>query len=197
MLPQVKPTITPEQYLEIDRAAEIRSEYFDGEMFAMTGGTRAHSTIKVNLVAESRRQLKDSPCHVFDSDMRIKIEATGDYAYPDLSVVCGETLVEDDHDDTVLNPVLIAEVLSPSTEAWDRGGKFARYRTISSLKEFLLIAQHEPRVERYQRREDGTWLLTEAIGLDAVLTLTSIDCRIELSELYDKVTFPEGRSGKA
>ncbi len=125
--------------------------------------------------------------------MRVKIEATGDYAYPDLSVVCGDVLVEDDHDDTPLNPVLIVEVLSPSTEAWDRGGKFARYRTMPSLKAYLLIAQHEPRVEHFQRRADGSWLLTEAVGLDAALTLTSIDCTLELSEnLASRMGVPRG-----
>lgn len=182
------PYLTPGQYLEIERQAETRNEYFDGEMFAMSGGSRAHSRLSVNVTALLNGILAGRPCEVFNSDMRVKVEATDLYTYPDVSVVCGEPRLEDAHQDTLLNPLLIVEVLSPSTERYDRGTKFHHYRQISSLMEYVLVSQDEARIERFQRLPDGEWSLRVASGLDAELSLSSIDVTLKLADVYHKVT---------
>jgi Uma2 family endonuclease len=186
-----KTYVTPEEYLAGERLAEIKSEYYDGEIFAMSGGTREHSLIAANVIAELGSQLRESPCEVHTSDMRVQVAEGGPDTYPDVSVVCGEAEFADAEKDTLLNPTMIVEVLSPSTEAWDRGGKFERYQQMVSLQEYVLIAQDRPRVERYMRQGDGQWLLTVTIGLESVLSLPSIECVLALAEVYRKVTFPE------
>jgi Uma2 family endonuclease len=184
-----KPFLTPEQYLEQERHAETKSEYYDGEVFAMAGGSPDHSLIATNVTSELGFQLRDTPCRVYNSDLRVRGSET-DYSYPDLTVVCGEPQLAGEND-VLLNPTLIVEVLSPSTEAWDRGGKFERYQQIASLREYLLIAQDRARVERYARQAEGEWLLTVAVGLDGRITLPAIGCELALAEVYRKVAFPE------
>ena len=188
-LPQRVPNLTRAEYLAKERAASYRSEYFDGEMFAMAGGSPRHSLIKVNVVGEIRERLKHSPCTAYDSDLRILVARTGLYTYPDASVICGSLEFEDQHHDTVLNPTLLVEVLSESTEAYDRGKKFSHYRQIPTLREFLLVSQEEPKIERFLRNDDGTWTLTEAAGLDSTLPLPALGIEIALREIYDKVDF--------
>jgi Uma2 family endonuclease len=186
-----KSFLTPEEYLAREREAEIKSEYYDGETFAMAGGSEEHSLIAVNVAGTLNSRLADRPCKVYNSDMRVQVEAEGPYAYPDVSVVCGEAEFADEKKDTLVNPTVIVEVLSPTTEAWDRGGKFERYQQRASLQEYVLIAQDRPRVERYRRHGDAEWLLTVAVGLEARLTLASIGCDLALVEIYRKVAFPE------
>ena len=184
---QHKPYLTPEDYLAVERQAEERSEYLDGEMFAMTGGSLRHNLIVGNLVGELRQQLKKGPCQVYPSDLRVHVPATGLYTYPDIIVVCGEPKLEDQNFDTLLNPRLIVEVLSPTTEAYDRGKKFEHYRTIDSLAEYVLVAQDEPRVEQFLRQDGHRWLLTSTSGLDGAVSLSSIEAELALAEIYDKV----------
>ena len=186
---QPKARITPEEYLALERKSETRSEYFDGEMFAMTGAQREHNRITVNLTAELHNQFADRPCEVFSIDMRTKVSATGLYTYPDVAVVCGEPEFEDDYVDTLINPQVIIEVLSESTESYDRGEKFSHYRAIDSLREYLLVSQTECRVERYVRQDDGNWIYSESTDPNSSIELTSIACRLPLSRMYHKVDF--------
>ena len=191
MNPQLKPRLTPEDYLAIERSAEFKSEYFDGEIFAMAGASRAHNSIVLNTGSEIRQHLKNRSCKAYVNDMRVKVNPTGLYAYPDVIVVCGKEQFEDTHLDTLLNPTLIIEVLSDSTEAYDRGRKFEHYRHLDSLVEYVLIAQQRPHIESYRRQPDHQWLLTECSGLDATLRLQSIDCDLALAEIYAKVELSE------
>lgn len=188
-LPQRVASLTPTEYLKIERTAEFRHEYFNGELFAMSGGSPQHSLIKMNVGGELRTHLKGRPCTAFDSDLRIRIAPTGLFTYPDLSVVCGELEFDDDQRDTVLNPTLLIEVLSDSTEAYDRGKKFEHYRRLASLREYVLISQNSPTVERYLRNPDETWTLTAAAGIENHIHLTSIDVVLSLAEVYDRITF--------
>lgn len=182
-----KTCLTPNEYLASERKAEFKSEYIDGELVAMTGASRNHNLITINLAREITQQLKGKPCEAYASDMRVSIPGTGLYTYPDIVVVCGEPVFEDDYVDTLTNPLLVIEVLSASTESYDRGKKFACYRTVDSLAEYLLIAQDEHRVEQYVRQPDGRWLLSEARLLDEQVELCSIGCTLSLQEIYDKV----------
>lgn len=182
--------LTPEQYLAIERKAEYRSEYVDGEMVAMTGASRRHNLIAFNLAREIGQQLKGRPCEGYTSDMRVRIPSSRLCTYPDVVVVCGEPRFEDEHVDTLLNPTVIIEVLSQSTELYDRGRKFAFYRSLESLAEYLLVAQDEYRVEQYVKQADGRWLLSDYRSLDDVVELPSIECKLAVREIYDKVALP-------
>jgi Uma2 family endonuclease len=192
----VEPRCTPEQYLEQERKATYKSEYINGCIYAMAGATRAHILITGNVSGELRSQLKGRPCESYASDMRIQVAPTGLYTYPDVAAVCGEIRFEDTHNDTLLNPTVIIEVLSPSTEAYDRGDKFAHYRRLESLREYVLVAQDKCRVERYAR-QGAEWTLTEISDLNGSLRLNSIDCNIALREIYDKVEFPAAPAREA
>ncbi|MBI4658232.1 MAG: Uma2 family endonuclease [Verrucomicrobia bacterium] len=185
----VKP-LTESEYLEIERRAEIKSEFFDGEMFAMSGGTRWHSLIATNLAREFGNRLKGHRCVPYNADLRVKVVATGLLTYPDLTVVCGEPQLLDDEMDTLLNPAVVVEVLSDSTEAYDRGKKFEHYRQIPSLLEYLLVSQKEPRMEQFVRQESGFWLLREAASLDASIELPSLKISVALAEVFANVKFP-------
>ena len=179
--------ITAAEYLALERQAEFKSEYLDGEVFAMTGASRRHNLICLNIGAELRTQLKQRPCEVYVSDMRVKTSATGLYTYPDIVVVCGTPTFEDAEVDTLVNPVLLAEVLSKTTQDYDRGGKFEHYRTLDSLQEYLLVAQHACHLTHYVRQPDNAWLLTETRNIDDAMYLPFIDCRLVLTEVYAKV----------
>ena len=171
MSAQPQPRLTPEQYLEVERAAQFRSEYYNGRMYAMSGGTHPHAIVIGNLARELGVALKKGPCVVTTSDMRVRVSKTGLYTYPDIVVVCDPPRYGDGRHDTVLNPALIVEVLSPSTEAYDRGFKFAQYRTLESLQEYALVSQSEPRVEIFRRQPSGDWLLSESAGIDSRLQI--------------------------
>ncbi len=189
MAPELaRSTYTASEYLALERASETRSELVNGQILAMTGASRAHNLIAASICREIGNHLKGRPCEAYQSDMRVKVSPTGLYTYPDVVVVCGSPSLEDEYGDTLLNPTLLVEVLSPSSEAYDRGEKFAHYRRLDSLREYLIVAQDRPRVERYVR--DGErWVLTEASGLDATLDLASIGCVLALADVYDKVPF--------
>lgn len=184
-----KQRYTVDEYFAIERSSDVRHEFIDGEIYAMSGGSSAHSQISQNTASSLHYQLRDQPCIVYNSDMRVKIN-NRDYTYPDIPVVCGEPQVENEKH-TLLNPTLIVEVLSPSTANYDRGEKFDRYRTLESLQEYVLIAQDEARVERFLRQNNGKgeWLYAAAVGLEATLTLPSIGCTLALTDVYAKVDF--------
>jgi Uma2 family endonuclease len=181
---------TPQEYLALERKSETRNEYYNGEIFAMAGASREHNLTVANLLRDIGNQLEDRPCESYPSDMRVFIEATGLYTYPDVSVVCGEPRFQDREVDTLLNPTVIVEVLSPSTEAYDRGDKFRHYRRIDSLREFVLISQDRMMVERYTR-QGKDWVLSDMTDPDQVLKLESIGCQSPLDRIYAKIKFPE------
>ena len=181
--------MTEAEYLAFERASEIKHEFRDGYVYDTSGASRAHSLICSYTNWHLIDQLRDGPCEVYQSDMRVKVQAAGSYAYPDISVVCGEAQLADNEFDTLLNPVLIIEVLSPSTEYYDRGRKFWHYRQLESLREYILIAQDRPHVERYLRQDDDTWVLTDVIGLETSLQLGSVEATLVLATVYEKVTF--------
>ena len=191
-----KKTVTPEEYLAAERRSEIKHEYDRGFIIAMAGASRWHNVITSSLNREISTQLKGRPCETYANDMRILVADTGLYTYPDLVIACGEPRFLDAETDTLINPVAIVEVLSPSTEAYDRGKKFAHYRRIPSLVEFVLVAQDRPLVERFTRRGDE-WALATFEGLDATLALESAGVRVPLREIYDRVDFAaaEGDAG--
>jgi len=189
MSAHAQPRVSPEQYLEMERAAEFRSEYYDGRIYAMSGGTWGHAVIIGNLTGALVGALKKRPCSVTSSDMRLRVSPTGLYTYPDVMVICGEPKFADRRTDTVVNPALVVEVLSPSTEGYDRGFKAAQYRTIEPLKEYALVSQSEARVEVFRRESAHEWLMSEFVGMETVCHFNSVDCRIPLSDIYDKVTF--------
>jgi len=181
--------ITPEEYLNRERQAEHRSEYYRGEMFAMAGASANHNLIVLNTGSHLREQLKSKPCRVYPSDLKLRVEATGLFTYPDLSIVCGEPRLESDHGDVLLNPVVLVEVLSDSTEAYDRGKKFEHYRTIPSLKHYVLITQERHSIDCFTRSNGESWNLTSCKGLSGKITLEAIECELLGSEVYDKVVF--------
>ncbi len=184
---QPQTRITPEEYLALERKALYKSEYLDGEVFAMSGASREHNLISFNIGGELHSQLRHRSCEAYTNDMRVKVSPTGLYTYPDVTVVCDEPQFEDAEVDTLLNPTLIVEVLSPSTQNYDRGGKFEHYRTLPSLQEYLLVAQNRCHVVHYTRQKDGTWLLAETARLEDQVRLPSIDCNLSLADVYAKV----------
>lgn len=190
-----KTYLTTEEYLAIERRDEYKSEYIDGEMVAMTGASRRHNLITASITGQLYPQLRGRPCEAYASDMRVRVPSTRAYLYPDVAVVCGEPRLEDDYLDTLLNPTVLVEVLSDSTERYDRGRKFGLYRTIDSLAEYVLVAQDECRVEQYVRQPDGRWLLTDHRSPEASVELTSIRCTLKLSEVYEKVSLPRAAEG--
>lgn len=198
--------VTPEEYLAFERRASEKHEYRDGEIVAMAeigrdgpavamaGARRKHNLVSGNLFSGIHDQLVERPCEVYMGEMRVRTSWHGLYAYPDVVVVCGEPSFADAEFDTLLNPTVLIEVLSPSTESYDRGQKFEHYRRIDSLREYVLVAQDRMSVERFARRDDG-WLLTGTLREPAdVLRLESIGVAIPLSNIYAKVKFPEGTS---
>lgn len=181
-----KTRLTAEEYLALERKAETKSEFVDGAMFAMAGGTEEHSLIASNLIREVGTELKSKPCKVYTADMRVKIEATGLCTYPDVHVACGDSRFEDAHRDTLLNPKVIFEILSQTTAAWDRGQKFWHYRHLESLTDYVLVSQDAWLVEHYTRQPNGAWLLETLEGQGEVLHLSAVGARVPLAEIYAK-----------
>jgi Uma2 family endonuclease len=189
MVSQLETHISINEYLELERKDERKNEYMRGEIFAMTGASLRHNLIAGNVFAELKQQLKRTDCNAFTSDMRVSVPGGTLYTYPDVVAVCGEPQLEDSHLDTLLNPILIVEVLSKSTAAYDRNTKFAYYRTIPSLNEYLLIAQHDRHVSQHVRQPDGRWLLTDIRDKEGQVALASVGCSLALSDIYDRVSF--------
>lgn len=187
MSSQVKIYYTPNEYLALERQAEHKSEYFNGEIFAMTGASRRHNLVAGNVFAALHLQLRKRPCEIYPNDMRVKASPTGLYTYPDVVVVCGEPLFDDEQRDTLLNPTVLVEVLSKSTASYDRGEKFEHYRKLASLLEYLVIAQNKYHVEHYVRQQDNQWLLAETDDIQQTVHLSSIECDLALADIYDKV----------
>jgi Uma2 family endonuclease len=178
--------MSPEEYLAFERVSELRHEYVKGEVFAMAGGSREHSLTATNILGELRAALLDRPCEVHGSDMRVKSAATGRYVYPDASVVCGRAKFEDTSRDTLLNPIVIVEVLSDSTEGYDRGDKFAHYESIPSVQDYVIASQKEARIDHFHRLPDGSWNV-RILRKNDVLALDAIQCRILVERAYLKV----------
>ncbi|MDE0681777.1 MAG: Uma2 family endonuclease [Candidatus Poribacteria bacterium] len=183
--------LTPEEYLAFERKATTKHEYLNGQIVAMSGASFAHNFLTMNVANQLYNQLIGGECQVAASDMRVKATQTGSYFYPDVVVVCGEPRAEDDTFDTLLNSTLIVEILSPSTETYDRGEKFEHYQQIASLKDYLLISQDKVHIEHYCRQGAG-WLQTESQGLEEVLPLLSIDCELRLEDVYRRVEVASG-----
>lgn len=181
--------VTPDEYLAVERLSETRSEYLDGVVCPMTGGSLTHIQITGNLVIELGTQLRSRPCRVLAIDLKVRMPDSRKFFYPDVTVVCDKPQFHDERRDIILNPVLIIEVLSPSTEAFDRGAKFQAYQTIESLKEYVLVAQDSPTIEQFVRQADGKWTYTAVTGLESSIVLPSVECTLNLSAVYDKVDF--------
>lgn len=181
---------TPEEYLALERKAVHKSEYLKGFITAMSRASYEHCSLGANLIREIGFQLKDGPCDVLTSDIRVLVNETGLYTYPDVAVVCGRPLFADKEFDTLMNPTVVIEILSTSTEAYDRGSKFGHYRRVESLCEYVLVSQDRMLVERFTKQADN-WLLTASDALESFLELKSIGCKILLSEIYRRVVFSE------
>jgi len=186
-----KTYLTPEQYLEMERQAEVKSEYYRGEVFAMSGAQTPHIRIVANLMRELGNELGDGPCEPFSNDMRVCVGPADLYTYPDVIVACGEPRFLDSHVDTLLNPKVIVEVLSESTEAYDRGRKFEMYRSLESLAEYVLISSLRVSVERYTRLPDGSWNYWATSRLEDSMELRSVGCRLPVAKLYKRVAFTQ------
>ena len=188
-LPQPKTYYSPEEYLALERAAEFRSEYIDGAIFAMAGESLNHGRIKADLVTILGNQLRGKNCESFTSDTKVRTPGINMFGYPDVLVVCGELIHHDQFQDVILNPKVIIEVLSPSTEAYDRGEKFASYRQLESLTDYLLIAQARPLIEHFVRHRKF-WMMSEETYLTQSLYIESIACHLPLKDVYARVEFP-------
>lgn len=186
MVANPKYLISPEEYLELERKAEFKSEYYDGVIYAMAGATEAHNLIMMNVGTQLNIQLRNRPCKVYPSDMKVR-SMRKRFHYPDVSVVCGEVKFHDKRKDVYLNPTVIIEVLSDSTAAYDKGDKFLSYQLIESLQEYVLISQEKPLVEKYVRQSDGNWLYSKVEGLKASVVLSSVKCRLRTADIYAKV----------
>ncbi|SHJ46977.1 Endonuclease, Uma2 family (restriction endonuclease fold) [Hymenobacter daecheongensis DSM 21074] len=190
MSAQAKPYITPEEYLAAERAADFKSLYYEGEVFAMSGASRAHNLLVSNLIISLGNRIGDK-CSVFPSDMRVHVAANGLYTYPDVSVVCGkEEYLEEAYLDTLLNPVVLAEVLSESTGKNDRGSKFMLYKSIASLQHYVLVDSQRVSIAVYSRAAAGSWLFQEYQGLEAVVPLPALSLELPLAEVYRRLELP-------
>ncbi len=182
--------LSPDEYLAIERDVPGKHEYYRGEMFAMGGASREHNLITGNIAAALHAQFATRACESYQNDMRVKVSPSGLYTYPDVVVTCEQPRFEDKVLDTLLNPQAIIEVLSDTTEKYDRGKKFEHYRQIESLREYMLVAHDRPHVELFSRQDDGVWRLTEATGLESSMELPTIACRLALADVYAKVELP-------
>ncbi len=184
---QEKNKISPDEYLASERESEIRNEYFDGEIFAMAGASREHNQISSNIVRVLGSQLLEKPCNIFSSDMKVRMEEIGKYSYPDIVIVCEKEEYEDENNDVLLNPIVIMEILSDSTEAYDRGDKFSHYQTLNSFVEYVLISQYHCGVEKFARQDNQTWIYSKYQTMEQVVGIETINCVLPLSEIYRKV----------
>ena len=182
---------TPEEYYDLEHKAPYKSDFYRGEIYAMAGGSFRHSMISASLMRDLGNKLKGKPCRPYDGNLRLGIPDAALSCYPDVSIYCGKPEADpaDRSGQTATNPTVVFEVLSPSTEAWDRGAKSAHFRQIPSLKAYVFIAQTHPRIELFERQEDGAWRLSEAIGMDGSLKLTCVDADLVATEIYDGVEF--------
>lgn len=188
---------TPVEYLALEREASRKSEFVDGQIFALAGASRRHNLITANVIRELGSQLRRQPCEVYPSDMRVKVSSSGLYTYPDIVVVSGEPEFEDAELDTLLNPTALIEVLSKSTADYDRGQKFEQYRTLPSLREVLFVAQDSIHLVHYRRRKDGTWILSETRDPEVFLSMPAIAAEISVAEMYAKVRLEEASRPRA
>jgi Uma2 family endonuclease len=179
---------SPEEYVALENSSDVKYEYFEGEVFAMAGGTPRHSLIASNLIREFGNALLERGCAVFTSDLKVKVEATGLYTHPDVTIVCGPPQFVDPKSECLTNPTVIIEVLSPSTEAYDRGAKFEQYRAIPSLTAYLLVAKDRPRVEQFIRKTDTDWDYHITHGIDSVLEVPPLNVRVALERIFAGVT---------
>ncbi|MDM8542348.1 Uma2 family endonuclease [Desulfococcaceae bacterium HSG9] len=184
---QTKTAYTPEEYLTIEREAEFKSEYFNGEIFAMAGASRKHNLIAGNTFASLHRKLINKGCEAYMGDMRVKVSPTGLYTYPDIVIVCDTPQFEDSVFDTLINPLVIIEILSPGTESYDRGKKFENYRALPSLIEYIMISQNRNYIEHYIRQPDNTWLFSEIRDMADGIQIASAECELTLEEIYARV----------
>lgn len=189
------PRWTETEYLNFERASDAKHEFLDGRVYQMAGGTENHHLIVMSASFSLYGQVRQRPCKVYTSDMRVKVSATGLFTYPDIVVVCGEPVFLDSRRDTLLNPTVLIEVLSPSTESYDRGRKFRHYRMLDSLREYLLIAQDSRDIDHYLRDPDGQWVIADPERESGRVVLPSIDCALSLDEVYEKVVFEESSPG--
>ena len=197
MTAQPRRTVSPEEYVEFERNSDEKHEYYAGIIYAMAGGSARHNRIAGSTYAALYTHLRRRNCTVYPSDMRVKAIQTGLYTYPDISVVCGNEQFEDKKQDTLLNPSIIIEILSPSTEKYDRGKKFQHYRSIFSLREYILIAQDEYHIEQFTRQSDHTWVFSEAVGLSEMIHLAAIQCTLLLEEVYEQVDLSQSETEEA
>jgi Uma2 family endonuclease len=181
--------MTAEEYLALDRAAELRSEFLDGEIIAMSGGSVRHSRLQMNLGFQIRTALKGTDCEAFSSDLRVRVSSRM-YTYPDLSVVYGKLMLADGRQDVLLNPTVVLEVLSPSTEYYDHGVKFQRYREVESLQDYILVDQDQIRIEQFTRGDANTWTLRDYLRAEDVLRIASIGVSLPLAAIYERIEFP-------
>jgi Uma2 family endonuclease len=191
MLPQEKLKYTLDDYIELEKTSEERLEFWDGNIWSMSGASLPHNQVQGNIYFALRSKLQGKGCSIFPSDMRVKVPVYSPYRYPDLSALCGEAEVEKFKGlDVLINPQLIVEILSDSTEAFDRGDKFTYYKSIESFIEYLLIAQHRPHVTQYVKQSDNSWSYKEVNELSEKIYIASLDCELKLEELYQDVVFP-------
>ncbi len=188
MSAQPLPYYTIEQYAELEEGAPYKSEFIAGRIYAMSGGTPSHSLIAGNIILELGNKLKGGPCKVYTSDLRVGIMPIDVEAYPDVTIVCGEPRINPFDKNSIINPSVVFEVLSPSTERYDRGEKWEHYQRLDFLQEYLLVSQHKPKIEHYVRQGDSTWVFKSTEGLDAAVTI--LGASLSLAEVYDKITFP-------
>ena len=187
MTAQPKRDMTEAEYLDHERASITKSDYYDGHVYAMTGAKEPHNLIAGNVIASLHGQLRRKPCRVYPSDMRVKVIQTGLNTYPDVVVLCGLPQFVDEKRDTITNPIVIIEILSPSTERYDRGMKFRHYRSIETLRDYILIAQDRQHIEHYTRHENGQWLFEETSINEERISIQSIECVLSLEDTYEKV----------
>ena len=189
VVPPMHRTFTAEEYLTIEREADCKSEFLEGDIYAMSGASPIHNLISFNLNGIVFSQLRGTPCFGLSNDMKIRVGEQGLYAYPYMTIVCGEMQFRDAKQDVLLNPVVIAEVLSPSTEQYDRTTKFDYYEQLESLQDYVLISQDTPRIEHFLRGGNGVWMQKIAVGLDASIALSGAAVTLTLADVYDRITF--------
>lgn len=189
MIAHSHPKASAQEYLDQERQAQIKSEYIDGEIVAMTGASRRHNLISLNIAASLHSQLRSRPCEIYMGDMRVAVDQAEFYTYPDIVVACEDPQFLDAELDTLLNPTLIVEVLSPSTASYDRGEKFNRYRQLPSLQEYLIVAQDTSALEHYRKQSHREWILVDIVDWETLVDLPSIQCQLAMRDIYEKVNF--------